>query len=251
MLREAASHGHMNDARWRAASRRTACSAAGPDPAGSRSATSKSKARFRAQAPSVCTVCKRGARRQDSQGDRLGESGGEGAGQCAATHLDHHIVQLGACRLETRAHLVADRLATFDCQAVLVALARKRQGPSRKRPLERYDRGVPRYAWLSSTDVHIDPQCAEARHNSRVGVDWNERVQPAASRRRHDSRGQRRVATARNRKARSRRCARKAEPFDHLQVKEQSEQVTGLVRAGNVACLVLHPERHREPETFP
>jgi hypothetical protein len=186
-----------------------------------------------------------------------------GTGQRAAPDLHEQPVQRGALLRQMGGKLVAERHPAFDGQAVLVALAGEGQrspearlaacrsgrgwGPGgghvtgrTTRELERVIRGISRRPFLAGNHVHIRAQFLQPGDDLRVAPRRNEHHERTIAGLRHHGRRQCCVAARGDRQV---RFAGHGQPdtLDYLQVDQQPHQVPGLVRAGDVAGLVLHP----------
>ena len=171
----------------------------------------------------------------------LGEGLGATARQCPAPDLDDEVVEVGPAAGQVGHHLVPDRLATLYGQAVLVALARKGQCPGVDLLAQPDVGGVAGHARRAGAHDHIGPQVAEAVDDPGVGVDRYEHAQAPATGGRDHGRGQGGVAATGDGQIGP--VARTGQPqaFGHLEVQEHTHQVPRLVRAGDVAGLVLDP----------
>ena len=170
---------------------------------------------------------------------------GEGLGGCErpATDLDDEPIEGHAVVGELVDELPAERRAALDDEPVLVALAGERHGAVLDRRLEREVRmGSPACARLrAGRRVTVAPRSRQPVEDGRLGVGRHEDEQVAPRGAGDDGRGQGRVAAAGDGQR-----PRRVEPGDrlgHAQLEHDAHQVAGLVRAGDVAGLVLDPAR--------
>ncbi len=176
---------------------------------------------------------------------RLAEAVAAGAGERAAADLHDQPVD----RLAGGCDLPGERLAALDGEPVEVPLARERQRALCERLLEPLHGGIAGNAGGAGADGDERAQLLEPVQHERVGADRDEDAQRALARGRDDRRGERRVAAARDREVGPFRRA--AEPLGDFEIHEHAEQVAGLVRAGDVAGLVLDPDAARSGEAEP
>ena len=112
------------------------------------------------------------------------------------------------------------------------------------------DGRVAGHAGLARAGRDVGAELVEPLEHERVGVDGDEDAERAPARGGDDRGRQRGVAAARDRELAALAGAGEAEPLGDLEADEDAEQVARLVRAGDVAGLVLDPDAavRREPE---
>ena len=160
------------------------------------------------------------------------------AGERAASDLDDEPVERDAGGDE----LPADRLAALDGEPVQVALAGERQRAGRQRLVEGVDGRVAGNARMPRAGRDVCAERGEPLEHDRVGVDRDEDAQGPAAGRGDDGGRERGVPAARDRELSPVVRVGEAEPFDDLEPDQDAEQVAGLVGAGHVLRLVLHPD---------
>ncbi len=178
---------------------------------------------------------------QHAEGHRLGETLCHRTPERAAADLDHDVVETClAC--QRGGDLVAEGLATFDREAVLVALAGKGKRAFGDRRLQAVIGRVAGHAFYAGTNGDLGSERLQPVDHGGLGVGRDEHEEAPAAGGGDDGGRQGGVAAAGDRERR-RAALGHAEAVDDLQMDKEAEQVAGLVRAGDVACLVLHPDR--------
>ena len=175
--------------------------------------------------------------RQRSRSDRPRERLHARARERTAAHLHDEIVQR---RGATGQHLVHQRLAAVDRQAVLVALAAERQRASAQRLVEAVHAGVAPIAGRARAGDDGRTECVQSLEHGRLGIGRDVDLQGARRGTREHRRGERGVAAAGDRQRRP------AAGLDDRQMEQQAHQVARLVRTADVSGLVLHPDLEAE-----
>ena len=139
--------------------------------------------------------------------------------------------------------LVAERLAAFDREAVVGPLAGERDRALRDRLAAGGGRwGRPVSPSRRGTTWTAAPSSSSRRTTGSSAHVGHEHVEVPLGGARDDARGERRVPTARDREGPV-ASGDQPDALHHLQPDQHAHQVPRLVRAGDVAGLVLHPER--------
>ena len=141
--------------------------------------------------------------------------------------------------------LLAERLAALDREPVQVALARERERSLVERlqqPAVRSGRPAPPSRGQTVTRAPSSSRRASTTGSASTGTKTRS---VAAAGRCDDGRGERGVAAARDRELGAPGRVGEPEPLRDLEVEQHAEEVPGLVRAGDVAGLVLDPDAAR------
>ena len=184
--------------------------------------------------------------RQDAEGGCLGQRLRHSTRQRAAADLNDDVIESSSPG-ESSCHLVTERLAALDGEPVLVPLARERERTVRDRRLEAVIGRVANDALSRGHDRDLRSQLAQPVQHDRLGVGRDENQEPPAPRGSDDCGGQGSVPAAGDGERRPRAHGH-AQPPDNLEMQEDPEQMACLVRAGDVARLVLHRDRRRRPD---
>ena len=201
---------------------------------------SRSNARCSGQAPSVWTVWIRGSRRSAPSATRLAQRAG-----CRRSRARRRRPGRRGGRARAGAAssgpAPSRASAALDREAVQVALAGERQRARRER-LEQAVvgrvAGSPGSRGQTTTSRRAARSRSSTTGSASGGTKTRARARPPPRRRPPRAR---RCRSSRSR-ARAARRARPAEPLGDLELEEHAEQVPGLVRAGDVAGLVLDPD---------
>ena len=210
--------------------------------------TTRSNARRSGHAPSVCTVSSRGARASAPSA----AASARPRPQALASAPPPTWTTRRSIDARADDELPAERLAALDGEPVQVALAGEREralGERLEEPVHgRVAGDALARAGRRSTSA---PSCSSRSSTARLGVDRDEHAQtapPAAATTAAASAALPQLAIAR-----SRRSARALRPssLGDLELEQDAEQVPRLVRAGDVAGLVLDPDAAGSREAEP
>ena len=177
---------------------------------------------------------RRGGDRAELRG--LAQAADAGAREGAAADLDHEPVERDAGGGE----LPAERLAALDREPVQVALAGERERAPGHGLEQAVVGRVAGDAGPAGADLDLCAQRLEPGEHGGVRVGGDEDLQRPAAGRRDDRRGERGVAAGGDREVGP--VVRQAEPLGDLEPDQDAEEVARLVRAGDVARLVLDPD---------
>ena len=161
------------------------------------------------------------------------------AGQGSPADLDDQVVQ--AVVSEVRYELVAEGQAALDGQAVLRALGGERQRPGVQFLAQPAVGGIAGDAGLARAGDHVRAEVMQPPDDPRVGLGRHEHGQSPAPGPGHHSRRQGRVSAAGDRQVPAAGGVGEAAALHYRQVDEHAHQVPALVRARDVAGLVLDP----------
>ena len=139
--------------------------------------------------------------------------------------------------------LPAQRGAALDGVAVEVALHREGHGAGRDGRQQPVVGGIAGLSWLALADLDLRAEAAQALDDRGLGAGRHEDEQAAPRGAGHDGRGQGGVAAAGD--GQRRVGIGQAEVLGHAQAEHDAHEVARLVRAGDVAGLVLDPETAR------
>ena len=156
----------------------------------------------------------------------------------AAAHLHHQVIERRPAGIE---HLAHQRLAAVDGQAVLVCPGSRRAAPRPPAPRRKWRTQVALFARRSRGQATTWAPSWCSRASTAGSASGGTNTCSARRARASTSGGQGRIAAAGDgqRRLGGRLGGR---GVDHLQDQQDAHQVPGLVRAGDMAGLVLHPQ---------
>lgn len=180
---------------------------------------------------------------ENAKSPRVMERLDDGARQRPAPHLDERSIQAAAAPNELGHNLVAEGLSTLDGHTVVGSLAGERNRAVPDRLLQPVVRGIADNPGLARTDREPRAQLFEPRDHGAICGHGNVDIQRSLCGASDHGCGQSRVAATRNRKRRRFDIPARGQTrsLHDLKVDQDPHEVTGLVRAGDVAGFVLYP----------